>query len=95
VQLADLANLTQPWAIDNTRLPRGPEFKPFSLLRGFKNAPEPPAIEYEQLEREYARLLGIPYPIVEMPFVSSWMLFRVCAPLTSEEACAKPCIIDS
>lgn len=87
VQLADLANLTQPWAIDPSSLARVPEFSQFSLARGFKNAPQPPAIAYDELECEYARLLGIPAPIVEMPFVTSWMLFRVstvpalpCAP---------------
>jgi hypothetical protein len=77
MQLADFANLTQPWAIDHTLVPRGPEYEPFSLLRAFKNAPQPPAIPLAELEREYTRLLGLPNPIEELPFVASWMLFRV------------------
>jgi hypothetical protein len=70
--------LTQPWAIDPTKLQAIPELGQFLLARGFKNSPTPPAIAYEELEQEYARLLGVPSPVVEMPFATSWMLFRVC-----------------
>jgi len=34
-------------------------------------------IPLEDLEREYCRLTGQAYPINEMTFVRSWMLFRL------------------
>ncbi|EAU91258.1 protein kinase subdomain-containing protein PKL/CAK/ACAD [Coprinopsis cinerea okayama7 len=70
--LADLGNLTQPWAIDLKNLSDAPGF-----LRGFKNTTVDVPIPLEDLEREYCRLLKQPYPIVEMVFVRSWMLFRL------------------
>ena len=48
-------------------------------MRGFKNAAaEEVPISLEALEREYCKLMAQSYPIVEMVFVRSWMLFRVC-----------------
>lgn len=45
---------------------------------GFKNVQAVP-ISLEELEREYCRLTTQPYPITEMVFARSWMLFRVSA----------------
>ncbi|PPQ80000.1 hypothetical protein CVT26_004404 [Gymnopilus dilepis] len=71
--LADLGNLTQPWSIDPNNLPEGGK----GLLKGFKNVTEDVPIPLEDLEREYCRLMKQPYPIREMVFVRSWMLFRL------------------
>ena len=46
-------------------------------MRGFKNTTKDVPITLEELEREYCRLTNQPYPIIEMLFVRSWMLFRV------------------
>ncbi|OCH90615.1 kinase-like protein [Obba rivulosa] len=72
--LADLANMTLPWAVDALLLPK--EFPASSALPGFKNAKDVP-IELEDLEREYCHLTKQPYPIKEMVFTRSWMLFRL------------------
>ena len=77
LQLADFANLTQQWAIDPRTLPNDPAIAGFSLLKGFKNAGVDVPIALEDLEREYCRITHQPFPIVEMVFVRSWMLFRV------------------
>lgn len=62
----------------------GPNPLEFSLIRGFKNAPpDQVPISLEELEREYCRLTGQKYPIVEQVFVRSWMLFRVSQSATS------------
>ncbi|KAF7968618.1 hypothetical protein HWV62_30011 [Athelia sp. TMB] len=72
--LADLANLTQPWAI--APQPSGdPSLQKSQLLKGFKGDTNVP-ISLEELEREYCRLTKSEYPIKEMPFARSWMLFR-------------------
>jgi len=71
--LADLGNLTQPWAIDLKHIPKGIA----TSLRGFKNSSDDVPIPLEDLEREYCRLVNQPYPITEMVFVRSWMLFRL------------------
>lgn len=68
LQLADFANLTQPWLVD----PKVGE----DLLDGFKNSDLSPC-SLELLEREYCKETGQPYPIAELLFVRSWMLFRV------------------
>ncbi|OSD00266.1 kinase-like protein [Trametes coccinea BRFM310] len=69
--LADLANLTQPWSIPKGAFPEG-----VTLSTAFKdNAAEAP-IALEDLEREYCRVTQQPYPIPEMVFARSWMLFR-------------------
>ncbi|KAI0061886.1 APH-domain-containing protein [Artomyces pyxidatus] len=71
--LADLANLTQPWAIE----PRDVQVPAASAFRAFKNNPaEAPAL-LEDLEREYCRVVKQPYPMPEMVFVRSWMLLRL------------------
>ncbi|GJJ08605.1 hypothetical protein Clacol_002824 [Clathrus columnatus] len=67
--LADLANLTQPWSVDVNMTVSG-------SMRGFKNATYIP-ITMEELEREYCQLTRQAYPIQEMTFVRSWMLFRL------------------
>lgn len=72
--LADLANLTQPWSIDPKVLP--PHIKSSGLV-GFKNNADAAPVELEVLEREYCRLTKQPYPIKEMSFARSWMLFRL------------------
>jgi len=69
--LADLGNLTQPWAVDPKDL------HGMSTVLGFKNAAKDVPIPLEDLEREYCRLTNQPYPIIEMVFVRSWMLFRL------------------
>lgn len=46
-------------------------------MRGFKNSPDVP-ISLAEMEKEYCRLTQQPYPIKEMVFARSWMLFRVC-----------------
>lgn len=46
-------------------------------MSGFKHVQSAP-ISLEDLEREYCRLTTQPYPIEEMVFARSWMLFRVC-----------------
>lgn len=46
-------------------------------LRGYKNTTLDVPIQLEDLEREYCRVTSQPYPIPEMVFVRSWMLFRV------------------
>ncbi|KAK7057593.1 acyl-CoA dehydrogenase family member 11 [Favolaschia claudopus] len=73
--LADLANLTMPWSIR----PSDFNFDPNAPFMGgsFKGAPERQPIELEALEREYCRLTNQPYPIKEMVFARSWMLFRL------------------
>jgi len=71
--LADLGNLTQPWAIDTNDVPKNLGFN----MRGFHNSTEDVPIDLESLEREYCRLMRQPYPIKEMIFVRSWMLFRL------------------
>ncbi|TFK74646.1 kinase-like protein [Pluteus cervinus] len=70
--LADLANLTQPWSIHPTDVPTS---RP--SLRAFKGATNDIPIALEDLEREYCGLMNQPYPITEMIFVRSWMLFRL------------------
>jgi len=72
--LADLGNMTMPWSID---LSDYGEVMQFSLMRGFKNTTKDVPISLEDLEREYCRLTNQPYPIKEMVFVRSWMLFRL------------------
>ena len=77
IQLADLANLTQPWSIESKNLPHDPSLRNFGLLKAFKNTTKDVPVPLEDLEREYCRLTKQAYPIQEMIFVRSWMLFRV------------------
>ena len=46
-------------------------------MQGFKGTPESVPIPIEDLEQEYCRLTSQSYPIHELVFVRSWMLFRV------------------
>ncbi|KAG8934852.1 hypothetical protein FRC01_014018 [Tulasnella sp. 417] len=70
--LADLGNLTMPFHIKRAQQAKVP------LLIGFKNAPRGDVpITLDELYREYCKLTGWVYPLVEMPFVSSWMLLRL------------------
>lgn len=73
-QLADLANLTQPWAVDPAQIP--PAYGSSGLI-GFKNTAKDVPISLEALERGYCVHTRQPYPIPEMVFARSWMLFRV------------------
>ncbi|KAI0691906.1 kinase-like protein [Cytidiella melzeri] len=66
--LADFANLTQPWHVDPKQNPE--------ILHGFKNSDIAPC-SLEELEREYCKVTGQPYPIQELVFANSWMLFRL------------------
>ncbi|KAF7315041.1 Acyl-CoA dehydrogenase family member 11 [Mycena indigotica] len=69
--LADLGNLTIPWSAP---VSSGPDV----FIGGFKGAPEKDlAVSLPDLEREYCRLMKLPYPIKEMIFVRSWMIFRL------------------
>jgi hypothetical protein len=74
-QLADLGNLTQPWSIDAEDIPAEAN----SSIRGFRNANVDVPIPLADLEREYCLLTKQAYPIPEMVYVRSWMLFRVKA----------------
>lgn len=47
------------------------------MVKGFKNITKDVPISLEDLEREYCRSTGQDYPIKDMIFVRSWMLFRV------------------
>ncbi|KAF9560974.1 APH-domain-containing protein [Agrocybe pediades] len=71
--LADLGNLTQPWSVDMNDFPGDGSF----VMRGFKNATVDVPISLEDLEREYCRLTNQAYPLQEMIFVRSWMVFRL------------------
>jgi len=46
------------------------------MMVGYKNSPAEP-ISLAELEREYCRVTQQSYPIQEMEFARSWMLFRV------------------
>ncbi len=71
LQLADLANLTQPWVLDPNDLGG-------RIMVGYKNSPDTEPISLAELERDYCQVTRQPYPIAEMSFARSWMLFRVC-----------------
>ena len=72
MQLADLANFTQPWAIAPDSFPAGG-----ALTAAFKNNERDAPIALEELEREYCRLMHQPYPLPGLVFARSWMLFRL------------------
>ncbi|KAI0260136.1 kinase-like domain-containing protein [Gloeopeniophorella convolvens] len=67
--LADLANLTQLWAVDSSQAN--------GIIVGFKGNLSAQPLTLEELEREYCRVTQQPYPIVEMGFARSWMLTRL------------------
>ena len=76
-QLADLANLTQPWVFDpNVMNSDITSSAAGGLIKGFKNVGNAP-ITKEEMEEEYCRATGWPYPITEIAFVRSWMVMRV------------------
>jgi hypothetical protein len=60
--------LTQPWVLDPKDVGQ--------MMVGYKNSPTQP-ISLAGLEREYCRVTQQSYPIPEMEFARSWMLFRV------------------
>ena len=61
--------MTQPWVLDPHDIGR--------MMVGFKNSPGAEPISLAELEREYCLVMQQPYPIAEMEFARSWMLFRV------------------
>ncbi|CAE6342841.1 unnamed protein product [Rhizoctonia solani] len=71
-QLADLANLLMPYHVDPAEVP------PPSAISGFKGQP-PDAVpcSLEELERTFFDGFGVTYPITEMVFANSWMMFRL------------------
>ncbi|GAB1523488.1 hypothetical protein RhiTH_006638 [Rhizoctonia solani] len=70
--LADLANLLMPYHVDPAEVP------PPSAISGFKGQP-PDAVpcSLEELERTFFDGFGVTYPITEMVFANSWMMFRL------------------
>ena len=80
-QLADLANLTQPWVFDpNIMNSDVTSSSAGGLIKGFKNVDNVP-ITKEEMEEEYCRATGWPSPITEIAFVRSWMVMRVSGQL--------------
>ncbi|KAF4563198.1 hypothetical protein EYR40_007093 [Pleurotus pulmonarius] len=71
--LADLANMTSPWSIDEKDVTDSGN----ALMVAFKNSKGIVPIALEDIETEYCRLMNLDYPIPEMAFVRSWMLFRL------------------
>jgi len=70
--LADLGNLTMQFRFGPAVAKSGP------LADGFHGAPSAEVpITLEEVEREYCRVTKVSYPIPEMSFVASWMLFRL------------------
>jgi len=68
VQLADLANLTQPFFVEVTV---GEGFK------GVKGIPyDQLPVTLEDLQREYCKVSGLSYPIHGADYATSWMFFR-------------------
>ena len=63
-----------PWGIDPAKVTQS---NLVGILIGFKNNPRDMAVSIDELEREYCTYARQPYPIVEMGFARSWMLFRV------------------
>ena len=47
-----------------------------SVIKGFKNIMDAP-ISKGEMEKEYCKVTGWPYPIAGMAFVRSWMVMRV------------------
>jgi len=71
-QLADLANLTQPFFIEATLE---------SALKGVRGIPyDQFPVTLEDLQREYCRVSRLPYPIEGAVYATSWMFFRARLP---------------
>ncbi|CDO68835.1 hypothetical protein BN946_scf184805.g44 [Trametes cinnabarina] len=66
--LADFGNLVVPWSIPKGTFPAG-----VTITAEFK---ETPPISLDELEREYCLVTRQTYPMPEMVFARSWMLFR-------------------
>ncbi|KZO94290.1 APH-domain-containing protein [Calocera viscosa TUFC12733] len=75
--LVDLANLVQPWYADPRQLT--PSLQKEGKWRAWKglSPSQLPAPPLALLEKEYSKLMKIPYPIPNMNFASSWMFFRL------------------
>ncbi|KAL4064255.1 kinase-like domain-containing protein [Scleroderma yunnanense] len=74
--LADFANFTQPWSVDPSNVPMDLAAEQTVFVTAFKNTTKDVPLALEELERTYCQLTDQPYPIKEMGFVRSWMLFR-------------------
>ncbi|KZV78781.1 hypothetical protein EXIGLDRAFT_783271, partial [Exidia glandulosa HHB12029] len=74
--LPDLANLTLSFFLSEDMFPN--MSRESGALAAFRGKPrnEVPVV-YDELEREYCRVMGLQYPIREMTFASSWMVFRL------------------
>ena len=82
-QLADLANLTQPWVFDPKVMNSDVTSSTAgAVVKGFKNVESVP-ITKEEMEEEYCKATGWPYPITEIVFVRSWMVMRVSEQLSN------------
>jgi aminoglycoside phosphotransferase (APT) family kinase protein len=82
-QLADLANLTQPWVFDPKVMNSDVTSSTAgAVIKGFKNVESVP-ITKEEMEEEYCKATGWPYPITEIVFVRSWMVMRVSKQLSN------------
>ncbi|EGN92738.1 hypothetical protein SERLA73DRAFT_98766 [Serpula lacrymans var. lacrymans S7.3] len=75
--LGDLANFTQPWAVEAKNVPTNAIYSQYKLIKGFRNTTFEVPVQLDVIEREYCRLTNQPYPITEMVFARSWMLFRL------------------
>ena len=68
--------MTTSWSMDWREVGAPTDGNTLPITRAYKNATAPP-IALETIEREYCRLMHLDYPIRDMVFVRSWMLFRV------------------
>lgn len=85
--LADFGNLTQPWSIKPEHLPKDGFFR--ENVRAFngvatnttsgagKGGERASPVQLEILEKEYCKRMELEYPLKDIIFVRSWMLFRV------------------
>lgn len=74
--LPDVANLTLSFFISDSMF-HGVA-RESSLLVTFRDKPRSEVpVAYDELEREYCRIMHLDYPIREMTFASSWMVFRL------------------
>ncbi|KAI9062733.1 kinase-like protein [Trametes sanguinea] len=69
--LADFGNLIVPWSIPKGTFPKG-----ITITAEFRDNPAETPISLVELEREYCLVTRQPYPMPEMVFARSWMLFR-------------------
>jgi len=73
--LADLGNMTMPWSMDWHEV--GAPADQTMISHGYRNGKGSAPVALEDVEREYCRLMHQAYPIRDMAFVRSWMLFRL------------------